>query len=157
MIVSASLDGSVRAFDLNRFRNFRTFTTPDPVQFSCVDIDTSAELVCAGCNDSFDVFLWSVQTGRLLDTLSGHESPVFSVKFKPEGVTLATGSWDKNIKLWGVTEDFRETIDVGNEVTAIAWKLDGSQLAVADLNAKITFWAASEGEQIGRVTFDIYA
>ncbi|CAD5119322.1 DgyrCDS7945 [Dimorphilus gyrociliatus] len=151
VIVSSSLDGSVRAFDLHRFRNFRTFTTPEPVQFSCVDIDSSAELVCAGCNDNFDVFLWSVQTGRLLDTLSGHEAPVCSIEFKPGGVTLATGSWDKKTKLWGVTEDFRETIDIGNEVTAIAWKLDGSQLAVADLNAKITFWAAAEAEQEGNI------
>ena len=31
-IVSASLDGTVRAFDRLRYRNFRTFTSPTPVQ-----------------------------------------------------------------------------------------------------------------------------
>ena len=31
-VVSASLDGTVRAMDLVRYRNFRTFTTPHPVQ-----------------------------------------------------------------------------------------------------------------------------
>jgi periodic tryptophan protein 2 len=31
-VLSASLDGTVRAFDLVRYRNFRTLTTPTPVQ-----------------------------------------------------------------------------------------------------------------------------
>jgi len=29
-VVSASLDGTVRAYDLIKYRNFRTFTTPKP-------------------------------------------------------------------------------------------------------------------------------
>ena len=35
-ILSASLDGTIRAFDLLRYRNFRTFTSPEPTQFSCL-------------------------------------------------------------------------------------------------------------------------
>ena len=31
-VLSASLDGTVRAFDLVRYRNFRTFTAPEPCQ-----------------------------------------------------------------------------------------------------------------------------
>lgn len=38
-IVSSSLDGTVRAYDLVRYRNFRTLTTPVPVQFTCVTCD----------------------------------------------------------------------------------------------------------------------
>ena len=44
-IVSASLDGTVRAFDLVRYRNFRTLTTPTPVQFTCVTCDRFALVV----------------------------------------------------------------------------------------------------------------
>lgn len=35
-VYSSSLDGTVRAYDLIRYRNFRTFTSPSPTQFSCV-------------------------------------------------------------------------------------------------------------------------
>jgi WD40 repeat protein len=35
-VYSASLDGTVRGYDLIRYRNFRTFTSPSPTQFSCV-------------------------------------------------------------------------------------------------------------------------
>lgn len=50
-----------------RYRNFRTFTSPRPTQFSCVAVDCSGEVVSAGAQDSFEVFIWSMQTGRLLD------------------------------------------------------------------------------------------
>ncbi len=75
----------VRAFDLIRYRNFRTFTSPSPVQFSSLAVDPSGEVVAAGSTDSFEVFLWSVQTGKLLDILTGHEGPVSSLDFSPSG------------------------------------------------------------------------
>lgn len=47
-LLSASLDGTVRAFDLVRYRNFRTFTSPQPVQFSSMAVDPSGEVIsCA--------------------------------------------------------------------------------------------------------------
>ena len=38
-LLSASSDGTIRAYDLIRYRNFRTLTTPTPVQFTCVTCD----------------------------------------------------------------------------------------------------------------------
>ncbi len=43
-VLSCSLDGTVRAFDLVRYRNFRTFTTPTAVQFSSMAADPSGEV-----------------------------------------------------------------------------------------------------------------
>lgn len=66
-IVSASLDGTVRAYDLARYRNFRTLTSPRPVQFSCVALDSSDEFLAAGGQDFFEIYLWSVKLGKLLE------------------------------------------------------------------------------------------
>ena len=102
VICSSSLDGTVRAFDLNRYRNFRTFTTPQAVQFSCVSMDGSGELVAAGGFDVFDVYVWSMQTGHLLQTLSGHEGPISGICFNPSATraVLASCSWDKTVRTW---------------------------------------------------------
>lgn len=66
-IVSASLDGTVRAYDLARYRNFRTLASPRPVQFSCVALDSSDEFLAAGGQDIFEIYLWSVKLGTLLE------------------------------------------------------------------------------------------
>ena len=66
-LLSSSLDGTVRAFDMARYRNFRTFTSPKPAQFSCLTVDACADLIAAGAQDTFDVYLWSLQTGKLLE------------------------------------------------------------------------------------------
>jgi len=71
VVFSASLDGTVRAYDTTRYRNFRTFTSPRPAQFSSIAVDTSGDLVAAGAKDIYEVFLWSVATGHLLEVISG--------------------------------------------------------------------------------------
>ena len=43
-LVSASLDGTVRAWDLLRYRNFRTMTSPTPVQFNSLAVDPAGEV-----------------------------------------------------------------------------------------------------------------
>ena len=64
VVVSSSLDGTVRAFDMARYRNFKTLATPRPVQLGCVAVDSSGDLVAAGGTDVFEVYLWSLTTGR---------------------------------------------------------------------------------------------
>lgn len=51
----------------SRYRNFRTFTSPRQAQFSSLAMDASGEIICASAQDTFEVFVWSMQTGRLLE------------------------------------------------------------------------------------------
>ena len=48
-------------------------TSPNPVQFGCLAVDPAGEVVVAGTLDSFQIYVWSIKTGRLLDILAGHE------------------------------------------------------------------------------------
>ncbi|CAJ0641939.1 2030_t:CDS:2 [Entrophospora sp. SA101] len=153
ILFSASLDGTVRAYDLIRYRNFRTFTTPSPVQFTALTVDPSGEIVCAGSMDSFEIFVWSVQTGKLLDILAGHEGPISSLTFNPSGVTLASGSWDASVKVWDVFGRSKnvETFKNSSDVLAIAFSPDGKQLAVSTLDGQITFWDVENGNPTGTI------
>lgn len=56
-LLSASLDGTVRAWDLFRYRNFRTFVTPEPRQFVSLAATQSGDVICAGTLDTFEVFV----------------------------------------------------------------------------------------------------
>jgi periodic tryptophan protein 2 len=149
VLFSASLDGTVRAFDLVRYRNFRTFTSPSPVQFSCLAVDPSGEVITAGSTDSFEVFLWSVQTGKLLDVLAGHEGPVSSLAFSPTTNILASGSWDKTVRVWDVFSRSHavEPFQLNADVLSLAFRPDGQELVVSTLDGQLTFFSTELSKQ----------
>ena len=149
VLFTSSLDGSVRAWDLIRYRNFRTFTAPSRLSFSSVAVDPSGEVVCAGSLDSFDIHIWSVQTGQLLDQLSGHEGPVASLAFVPAGGTLVSGSWDHTVRIWSIfgRTQTSEPLQMQSDVLHVACRPDSKQVAVSTLDGQLTFWSVSEATQ----------
>ena len=148
VLFSASLDGTVRAFDLIRYRNFRTFTSPTPVQFCSLAVDPSGDVICAGSLDSFEIYMWSVQTGKLLDVLTGHTAPVSGLAFSPSGNQLASASWDRSVRLWSVfgRSHSTEPITVPSEATSLAFRPDGKELCVSTLDGQLTFIDSAEGQ-----------
>ncbi len=149
VLFTSSLDGSVRAWDLIRYRNFRTFTAPTRLSFSSLAVDPSGEVVCAGSLDSFHIHIWSVQTGQLLDQLSGHEGPVASMAFAPFGDILVSGSWDHTVRLWSIfgRTQTSEPLHLQADVLHIAFRPDSKQVAVSTLDGQLTFWSVSEATQ----------
>ncbi|KAK6914986.1 WD40 repeat [Dillenia turbinata] len=147
-LLSASLDGTLRAWDLFRYRNFRTFTTPSPRQFVSLTADPTGEVICAGTLDSFEIFVWSMKTGKLLDTLSGHEGPVHGLMFSPTNAILASSSWDKSVRLWDVFEGKGpvETFSHTHDVLTVVYRPDGKQLACSTLEGNIHFWDPIDGQ-----------
>ncbi|CAO3662738.1 unnamed protein product [Umbelopsis ramanniana] len=149
VVFSASLDGTVRAFDLVRYRNFRTFTSPTPVQFTSLAVDPSGEVICAGSMDSFEIYVWSVQTGKLLDILEGHEGPISSLAFSPTGLLLVSGSWDQTARTWDVfgRKKSVETYKHTSDVLAVAFRPDGKEIATSTLDGQISFWDVEDAKQ----------
>ncbi|BGP15986.1 hypothetical protein JCM10213_004802 [Rhodosporidiobolus nylandii] len=150
VVFSASLDGTVRAFDLIRYRNFRTFTTPSPVQFNSLAVDPSGEIVCAGgTGDGFEIYMWSTQTGKLVDVLAGHEGPVAALAFSPTGDRLVSASWDKSIRVWDVygRSSAVEPFQLKADALALAFRPDGKEVAVSTLDGQISFWDVQAGTQ----------
>lgn len=155
VMVSASLDGTVRCFDLNRYRNFKTFSSGDAVkaQFICLAVDTlSGDFIAAGAQNTFDIYMWSMETGRLVEVLSGHTAPVSGVKFSPTGSELVSCSWDQTVRTWGLfqaSKSDRESIKVGHECITLAMTPDGHEVAVSTMSGQIHVFDAKTGEQLG--------
>jgi len=148
VLFTASLDGTVRAYDLIRYRNFRTFISPTPVQFCSLAVDPSGDVVCAGSQDSFEIYMWSVQTGKLLDVMAGHTAPVSGLAFSPTGNALASSSWDRSIRFWSVFGRSRtsEPITLSTEATSIAFRPDGKEVCTSTLDGQLTFIDVAEGQ-----------
>ena len=81
----------------------------------------------AGSLDGFEVFVWSVQTGKILDVLRGHEGPISGLAFSSEKPIMASSSWDRAVRLWQLyaTKDASEVLEHQTEVLAVAFRPDG--------------------------------
>jgi len=139
-ILSCSLDGTVRAHDLLRYKNFRTLTTATPVQFTSVASDPSGEVVCAGSLDPFQIYVWSLQSGHLLEVLAGHEGPTACLEFTATGGLLLSGSWDGTLKVWDVYKnECVDTMEHGCDVLSVSIRPDGKEACTCATNGKNDF------------------
>lgn len=148
-ILSASLDGTVRAHDLKRYRNFRTLVCPEPTQLGALAVDASGDIVVAAAKDLFNVFIWSMENGHLLDVLSGHISVVSDISL--HGNQLATVSWDKTIKMWDITTSENESVNMSSEALCVEFSPCGMLIAVLTLDSVITFFSSNDMQQIGTI------
>lgn len=75
-------------------------------------------------------------------TLATHAADVRSVAVSPNGKILATGSFDRTVKLWDAkTLDELGTLGGHNErVNSVAFAPDGKKLVAVDLGGGLYFW-----------------
>jgi len=91
--------------------------------------------------------IWDVSNiskPREVDNLQGHEGDVLSVSFAPDGHLLASGSWDKTLRLWEVStgkniveHSFKDL------VRSVAFSPDGIFLASCSEKGEVIIWGES--------------
>jgi tetratricopeptide (TPR) repeat protein/DNA-binding beta-propeller fold protein YncE len=86
----------------------------------------------------------------LLKTLKGHADNVRSVSFSPDGKHLASGSSDKTIKLWSITDgNLIKTLEGhSNGVMSVAFSPDGKYIASGSSDKTIKLWSIPAGNLI---------
>jgi WD40 repeat protein len=77
------------------------------------------------------VNLWSAETGKLLQTLKGHQRGVYTLTFAPDRKTIASGGPDGTVRLWEVAtgQELIRLRDKDQTVYSVAFSPDGKRLA----------------------------
>lgn len=153
VIVSCSLDGTVKCHDLHRYRTFKTLTTPNPVQFLSLAVDGAGEIVVAGSMDPFHVYVWNLQTAKLLDVLTGHSGPVCDLAFSNGAGMVVSASWDGTVKTWDLykTNTSMENFQHSTDVVCVAFRPDGKEICTGTIGGLLSFWNVETGRLLHEI------
>jgi WD40 repeat protein len=84
--------------------------------------------------------LWNLK-GELIHTLIGHTDSIKSVRFSPNGQTIASSSIDQTIKLWNLQGKLLSTFHGHNDhIWDVAFSPDGNILASSSRDRTVKLW-----------------
>jgi tetratricopeptide (TPR) repeat protein len=124
----------------------------DETWITSVVISPTGSLIAAA-GWSTKIYIWSFQDQFLRTTISNHTHVIHSLDFSPDGTKLVSGSKDKTVKIWDVSNPdnhlfLHSFTDSTSEIWSVAWSPDpkGNMIAAGTgepLNANLYLWNAT--------------
>ena len=96
------------------------------------------------------ITIWDAATGTEIRTLKGHEGPVYSAAFSPDGKWIVSGGGDNLVKVWDASNGEEVMTLEGHEVriSSIDLSADGKRIVSGDYGGTIKVWDADSGEEL---------
>ena len=99
-----------------------------------------------------EIKIWDVTAAapKLVSTIQGHTDSILTIAFSPDSGTLASGSYDKLVKIWNIADGkvvatLKEHSDA---VYAVAFMPGGAQLLSAAGDRTVKVWDVSTGKRL---------
>jgi WD40 repeat protein len=125
-------------------------TSPDPLIHNCQANSTTSPngQYCATIkNENIELYKIDESGNKtLVNTITGHTSPVLSVTFSPDNQWLASGSSDATVRLWDISDPTKTQTLAGHTdyVHSVTFSPDNQWLASGGSDATVRLWDISD-------------
>lgn len=111
-VISASLDGTIRLWDLSNGSTIKSYSHEgDPV--TCIAISDDERFLFSGHRNGH-IVIWNMNTMMEEVCFRGHDKSVSGIAFVPNSSVIASVSFDGSLKTWTISGDLISTIFKGN-------------------------------------------
>jgi WD40 repeat protein len=140
-LATASWDRQVAVRKIGKEREGRVLSGHQDIVSGCRFTPDGLTLVSWSHDSTIKV--WEVQGLRELATLSAHTDRVTAMALSPDGLWALSGSRDATVRLWNLERRTEEaTVNLGAEVRACFYLLDGESVVVADAVGRLFLMSA---------------
>ncbi|WP_414567827.1 WD40 repeat domain-containing protein [Nostoc sp. CCY 9925] len=150
-LASGDSKGYVEFWDIRSKNRLDIIQSKELSSIKSIDFNCDGSILAVGGDgdwtDGNHLQLWDVSRKKVIHFLAGHNDPINSVAFSPDGQTLASGSRDGSVKLWDV-QSGKELLTLSNQsddgfcdpVTCVAFSSDGKTLVSSSEDGIIQIW-----------------
>lgn len=105
----------------------------------------------AAINDLGEIVIWDQVTGERVQTLTGHTAEAVALSYSPDGLQLASVSYDNRFILWDTTSGtIQHDITLGIEAVSVVYSADGSLIVTGTFDGELLVWDAKTAQLINR-------
>jgi WD40 repeat protein/serine/threonine protein kinase len=149
--LAAGTESGARLWDLTRPDNPREIELKGQRNATAFLVSFSPDSQHLAASSSNTLRLWEVERGEALATLRGHSNQVFGGAFLDGGRILASGSEDRTVMLWNVTQALNELDELtvhSDSVESLVFTPDGQTIVSGGHGGRIRKWDVATGRQL---------
>ena len=147
-LISGSYDDTLRAWNVTTGTQRWEQGVGNPIHAVALP-SHDPHFIAYGGGVNYDIRMRYSADGGWRGEVSGHTGHVYSLAFKPNSYVLASGSFDKTIRLWNVGNNNRRHVRTlrghTDVVHSVAWSPDGRTLASASFDGTVRLWNPNNG------------
>ncbi len=164
-LISAGDDKVIRIWDvetgeLNRALRGQIGAGKEGMIFAAAFSPDGRTLAVGGYTAHDEIRLFDLASGEVLGVLKGHTNVILALAFSPDRRYLASGSGDKTVRIWDVTNLSLARIAKSehvlkghtDDVYGVAFTHDGKRVVSASYDNTLRLWRVSDGTLIRKIT-----